>query len=120
MALEKWPEIPARYDGLLGEITVLRVAQVDEQDNQGEWDADARIIRVKISRSRINEWFVFWHEVMHSILDDMVIEFPSEEGVGSLLERTCDAFAQARVREMARRLGRKRVPKVTGRSGKQA
>jgi hypothetical protein len=68
-----WPKIPRRLDGLAGDVQVLRPVYIPCEPGRvqlGEWDAEARKIKVKSTLSRESSWYYYLHEALHSFIDD--------------------------------------------------
>lgn len=98
-----WPPLPATADGVLGAIRVRRMPGVFRRDGarvEGFWNPGRRLIEVARQPDRANEWFNYFHEWTHAVLDDLRSPLTMEQR-----ETVCDAIALARVREMAKQLG---------------
>lgn len=89
------PPIPKHIMGILGPISIVRAEFLTDDEGKpasGLWESHARRISIEESESMpaIRAFWVLWHEVTHSILDDLSVELPPEKE-----ERVCDAVATA-------------------------
>lgn len=97
-----WPPLPTVVMGILGPITVRVVDQPKGDDGdddycEGTWRGKCRIIEVKKSGHPLNEWLTYYHELMHSWIEDQGVKMPQAKE-----EEVCEAFARGRVLEMQR------------------
>lgn len=92
--------LPSTVTGTAGPITVGRTPTVRDKDGHdllGEWTPGNRHIVVVSTASRRAAWLTFWHEMVHSWLDD--------SGVGCVLtadqqEAVCESVALGLTRMM--------------------
>jgi Zn-dependent peptidase ImmA (M78 family) len=71
-----WPKLPAEVNGLAGPIRILRPVQMKDKDQTGEWDQEARVIRIKGTLTREAAWHTLLHELAHAAVDEAGVTLP--------------------------------------------
>lgn len=98
--MSKWPALPKGFHGAGGPVRVRMVKKEETHDGTacwGTWEPSTRIIRIVRSAPPQHRWRVYFHEWMHSCLDDSgIAQQLSDAGQEAL----CEAYATARMAEM--------------------
>lgn len=98
MRARKLPTLPKSTPSILGPVPVTRVKDLKDDKGRecsGICNHALRVVRLATNMSETVAWQTYWHEWAHIVMVDAGIEAPKV-----LKERLCDAFANARVREM--------------------
>lgn len=101
-----WPPLPGVYESMHGPVPVrLAPAPLYAPEGGtvgGYYDPAVREIVVARSPNPLNEWFIYYHECAHvELLDHSVLLVEDgDRDPQNIEERTCDAIANGRVREL--------------------
>ena len=96
------PPIPATLPSILGPVPVARVAGLRNASGEeclGIWRGDERDVRLRTDAEMAltQAWQTYWHEWAHIVLSDGAVH---PELTEAMIERICDAFGNARTREL--------------------
>lgn len=102
----KWPPLPSLVQGAGGPIRVRMVKRAKGDDGEacwGTWQPSTRTIRIERGANPAHRWKTYWHEWMHSAIDDAgLCHLLSAEAQETL----ADAVATARMAELRGQLAR--------------
>lgn len=99
--MEQWPPIPTVVPGIIGPIRVVIVEVIDDDPTCGGiWRADSRTVEVVRHEHPANMWWVLFHELGHSYMDDMRVPLSANRE-----EEVVNAIATGRMQELRLQIG---------------